>query len=266
MADEDGWLAEFVTDCLSRIDGVVAKQWQGAANMVFATEAGRVWRFPLRPADADRIVEIADRHRVAHQLGLAAPRVIDVTDGPVGVAHLVLEALPGTPLLQAVASDHPTSPAVHTALSLLRSTRAWPFAQVNWPDLWADLVTRAEANRGRLPDAQAHLTAARKAADTAVAAPLGILHGDLGSDNLLIDDAGRLAGLLDWDGAVVGDPAMDTAAVLYSLPTAESEQLRVDHEWINADLARAEAYLATWELQDLLGRLPARQATPRGRN
>ncbi len=83
----------------------------------------------------------------------------------------------------------------------------------------------------------------------------GILHGDLGSDNLLIDDSGGFVGLLDWDGAVIGDPALDTVAVLHSLPAAESGRLRAEHEWIAADVARAEVYLATWELQDLLGRL-----------
>lgn len=253
--EQDDGILTFIDSCRTHIEGRVTEQWQGAANMVFATDLGVVWRFPLRPLDAERLDTIADRHRVAHTKGLGAPRVVSVAGGPVGVAHLVLERLAGTPLLTAVARNQPTEPAVACALSRLRSTRAWPFEQISWPTLWADLVTRADANRSHLPDAERHIAAANVAATTAAEAPLGILHGDLGSDNLLIDDSGGFVGLLDWDGAVIGDPALDTVAVLHSLPAAESGRLRAEHEWIAADVARAEVYLATWELQDLLGRL-----------
>ncbi len=40
-------------------------------------------------------------------------------------------------------------------------------------------------------------------------------HGDPWYGNLLVDDSGRLAGVLDWEGIEVGDPAWDLAAQMY---------------------------------------------------
>lgn len=39
-----------------------------------------------------------------------------------------------------------------------------------------------------------------------------LMHGDAGPANLLVDDAGQLAGLLDWEDAMVGDPIFELAS------------------------------------------------------
>ena len=46
--------------------------------------------------------------------------------------------------------------------------------------------------------------------DSGYAGPLRVVHGDFRADNLLVDPAsGRLAGVIDWGNAAVGDPALD---------------------------------------------------------
>ena len=40
-------------------------------------------------------------------------------------------------------------------------------------------------------------------------------HGDPWFGNLLVDESGRLAGVLDWEGLEIGDPAADLAAQVY---------------------------------------------------
>ena len=40
-----------------------------------------------------------------------------------------------------------------------------------------------------------------------------LVHGDLGPEHLLVDDSGHLAGIIDWEDASVGDPAIDFAGL-----------------------------------------------------
>lgn len=47
------------------------------------------------------------------------------------------------------------------------------------------------------------------------AQPLCVLHGDFRADNIIVDPAsGRLAGVIDWGNASIGDPAMDFATLV----------------------------------------------------
>ena len=60
------------------------------------------------------------------------------------------------------------------------------------------------------------LPAVRRLADHAVdltgeTAPVTFTHGDLIPGNILVDDEGRLAAIIDWGGAGFGDPAQDLA-------------------------------------------------------
>ena len=43
--------------------------------------------------------------------------------------------------------------------------------------------------------------------------PPRLVHGDLGGGNVHFDEHGRLAGVLDWDMAILADPAIDAALV-----------------------------------------------------
>jgi aminoglycoside phosphotransferase (APT) family kinase protein len=44
-------------------------------------------------------------------------------------------------------------------------------------------------------------------------APRALLHGDLRGDHLLLEDGGRLRGVIDFADALIGDPAFDFAAL-----------------------------------------------------
>jgi hygromycin-B 4-O-kinase len=76
----------------------------------------------------------------------------------------------------------------------------------------------ADAWLGRLPAADAAATA-RALAEIerlAPAAPVlrGLVHGDLGGANLIVDGAG-VTGVIDWDRALAGDPAYDEANLFF---------------------------------------------------
>ena len=47
-----------------------------------------------------------------------------------------------------------------------------------------------------------------------------LIHADLHVEQLLLDDEGRLTGIIDWGDAHLGDPALDVAGVLALLPPA----------------------------------------------
>ena len=53
------------------------------------------------------------------------------------------------------------------------------------------------------------------------------VHGDLYSRHLLVDDAGRPCGVIDWGDCHVGDPAVDLMADAPS--TVDAKQLRELH-------------------------------------
>jgi aminoglycoside phosphotransferase (APT) family kinase protein len=42
----------------------------------------------------------------------------------------------------------------------------------------------------------------------------GVVHGDYRLDNLLVDDAGRVSAVLDWEMATLGDPLTDVALLI----------------------------------------------------
>jgi aminoglycoside phosphotransferase (APT) family kinase protein len=52
---------------------------------------------------------------------------------------------------------------------------------------------------------------ARLAADVPPESAMGIVHGDYRLDNVLIDDHDRLAAVIDWEMATLGDPLTDLA-------------------------------------------------------
>lgn len=64
--------------------------------------------------------------------------------------------------------------------------------------------------------------------------PRGLVHGDLGGANLIVDGA-QVTGVIDWDRALIGDPAYDAANLLF---------------WNEARLAPVRAALAKRQASD----------------
>ena len=70
-----------------------------------------------------------------------------------------------------------------------------------------------EASRSRdLPAADALHDAL--AADVPVPSPTGIVHGDFRLDNVLVDRDDRIAAVIDWEMATLGDPLTDLALMV----------------------------------------------------
>lgn len=233
----------------------------GAQNVVLISD-DVVLRFPILRRDADRISELALRHRRAAELGLRAPEVLDHADGPPGRAHLVMRRFDGLPLTAAVTrlDSRKRRRALGDVIDLLEALRrveaqSWPFGGQDWVSLWAGLPERLDRLAHGLPRARLRdwYSVAYQAADVAASAPLGLMHGDLQDPNVRIGGNGRLVAVLDWDSALIGDPALDTAAVLHSVgPHAPA--LVASFPWLAEDMRRFEIYRTTWELQHALWR------------
>ncbi|MBN6057130.1 phosphotransferase, partial [Nonomuraea sp. RK-328] len=87
-----------------------------------------------------------------------------------------------------------------------------------------------------------------RALRTAESAPTGFVHGDLGGANVLVarDPEAAVAGVLDWEAAGPGDPAVDLAALSVSVGPGTRERPAA----FPGLAARADAYAATFALQE----------------
>jgi aminoglycoside 2''-phosphotransferase len=52
-----------------------------------------------------------------------------------------------------------------------------------------------------------------------------LIHRDLGIEHVLLEPGGRLAGVIDWGDAAIGDPAIDFAGLLGGLGEAFARQV-----------------------------------------
>jgi aminoglycoside phosphotransferase (APT) family kinase protein len=103
-----------------------------------------------------------------------------------------------------------------TALESVETTGGPPAGQRGQSQLRVDRVTQA-AIRGLGTDGKRAMNVWRSALDAQPwPGPPVWVHGDLLPGNVLVHD-GRLAGIVDWSGAGVGDPACD-GMLAWSLP------------------------------------------------
>jgi len=77
-------------------------------------------------------------------------------------------------------------------------------------------------------------------------APHGLVHGDFGSNNVLVAD-GRISAVLDWSEAMTGDPAYDLANLFFWRPwldcmEAQCSYIEVNEPYRSADAARLLRY------------------------
>ncbi|MFI6641295.1 phosphotransferase family protein [Streptomyces sp. NPDC050504] len=202
--------------------------------------AESVVRFARHAAAADRLPACAARLRAVAALGLGVrtPEVLAE-----GAGHLLLSRVPGSPLAPEELRDPAAEEAVAEQYAALfaelrgaadgpvpadaagRADAADPRGAVVAGlepaprDGWRDF---AAGVRGELYALMSH--AGRERAERELAALDGlpyrasaVVHGDLGGENVLWarqeGGAPRLVGVVDWDGAALGDQAEDLAAV-----------------------------------------------------
>ncbi|NUW31450.1 aminoglycoside phosphotransferase family protein [Nonomuraea sp. SMC257] len=234
-----------------------------SADVVLDDAAGLAWRFPRRPAGRAgltslvSLASLADRMRLVRAHGIPAPEVVEVRED-----CLVMRLVDGEPL----APGREPDPAALTGLLERLSSvplSSVPLASVPLASVppagsgrreeWRELVD--DVRRLVVPllapeQARRALADATRALRTAGSAPTGFVHGDLGGANILVAGpagAARVAGVLDWEAAGPGDPAVDLAALSVSVGPATRERLAAAFPGL---AARADAYAATFALQE----------------
>jgi aminoglycoside phosphotransferase (APT) family kinase protein len=77
------------------------------------------------------------------------------------------------------------------------------------------------AAAGAFTDGDVFIAAMERIAPNDAPRPAVVVHGDLYPRHLLVDDAGALAGVIDWGDIHQGDPALDLAAAKLVLPPTD---------------------------------------------
>ena len=256
-------LADFARLLATRPDALTLRRGQ-TADVVLDRRRQLVWRFP-RSADSCRhLPEHCATLAAVRNAGLPAPEVVsaEFSGGP-GTAHVCMRMLVGIALGDAAKLLSSTS-ALRLAAELVSLlNRLWaaipegfPTPKRAWHRQWLDLEERVResllpllSERGA---AQA-LHDLQNASTTAATSPTAFTHGDLGGENLLVQpEDGQLMGVLDWDTAGVGDPALDLAALRASLPRGVWTLVVDRLDASESVLCRADAYSATFGLQEAL--------------
>jgi aminoglycoside phosphotransferase len=167
----------------------------------------------VRPGAAQALV---DRHGHLRSAGLPVPEVIDAD---LATGLVLLAELPGPTLRERLKADLPGWPGHEVLLELTERMRLIP-------------ASGLPAVAGRVRDGMGHArmleTVVPEAAEqlqalveifagslTAVDGRSGqVIHGDLHEGQLMVDDGGRIVGLLDIDEMGSGDPFDDLATLV----------------------------------------------------
>ena len=106
----------------------------------------------------------------------------------------------------------------------------------------ADIGARTQAMidgvLARVPENSSQVAAAKRS----------LVHGDLYARHLLIDDADRLCGVIDWGDVSQGDPAIDLAIAWLWLPPSSHAAFRSAYGEIDAATWARAAWRAAWDV------------------
>lgn len=215
--------------------------WGAAAFRVPAEDGDWVLRLP-RPRSTWAMPDLEREVRLlpliaARPFDVAVPRdarlLLDKDGTPIGALHRLVA---GTPLAEARAPRGSARAALCEAigrfLSVLHATPVREAKQhgARAVDLWTHnyLPMITQALEVLPPASRAWLQ--RQVADfeargASRAAPRVLIHADVSGDHLLIDEAGRLCGVIDFADALMADPALDFAGVLNHLGWRDLERV-----------------------------------------
>jgi aminoglycoside phosphotransferase (APT) family kinase protein len=166
-------------------------------------------------------LEIRVLRALKRRVGIAVPDY-DIAD-PNGhfASYLLIAGVPLTPTRFSALSADKARVAIADAVGLLRTLHALDPRAVEpagvWPRIWsagqfADRLrdTRLPALASRAPELLPSIEAFLRRYRTDRAPRDVVLHGDLVSDHLLVDEStGRLTGIIDFGDVALGDPAHD---------------------------------------------------------
>jgi aminoglycoside phosphotransferase (APT) family kinase protein len=168
-----------------------------------------VFRFPRRPQITEVLrMEIALLPSLADSLPVAIPRFDHISTEPLFVGYRVIR---GTPLVDE------DGQGVRAFLDALHSfdASASPLERPDWIASYRAQCDEFERLVVPLLDIDERAAASRLfgEVETLVGFEPALLHADLLPEHLLVHD-GRLAGVIDWGDARIGDPALDYAWLL----------------------------------------------------
>ncbi|AYG05241.1 aminoglycoside phosphotransferase family protein [Gryllotalpicola protaetiae] len=231
-------------DDVRRLIGTQFPQWAhervrrvpsyGTTNAMFRLGADKVVRLPFIPGDGVGVpVETAILERVSGQLPVAIPAVLanGRADECYPYTWSVLGWVEGEmPVPEALVD---ATGLVDDLVAVLARLRELPTEGVRLAQRSGPLAPLAEPVREAMRelDGEFDTDALRRLWDDALAAPEWAaepvwLHADLLPSNLLVDEHGRLAGVLDWAAAGIGDPSCELLAAWNVFPSGAREVFR----------------------------------------
>jgi len=206
----------------------------GTTNAMFKLGADKVVRLPFIPGDGVGVpVESAILERVRGQLPVPVPEVLATgrADEAYPYNWSVLVWVEGAmPVPEALVD---TAGLVDELIGFLARLRELPTIGVRRAQRGGTLAPLAEPVHETMSELEGEFDtdALHALWDDALAAPPWQgdpvwLHADLLPSNLLVDARGRLAGVLDWAAAGVGDPSCELLAAWNVFPADGRELFR----------------------------------------
>jgi aminoglycoside phosphotransferase (APT) family kinase protein len=198
-----------ITDALGRDPKTIVEIDVGYDYEVAIVDDDFVFRFPRRPGVEEALaLELSLLPALAAVLPVEVPSFEYVSRDPFFVGY---PRIRGEPLVNEDADG---------VLAFLESLHAFdasglPVDAPDWIQAFRDQCSEFERLVFPLLDRD-HRKRARRLfgeAETLRGFEQSLLHGDLGPEHLLVHD-GRLAGVIDWGDARIGDPALDYAWLL----------------------------------------------------
>ena len=241
--------------------GVVEKLGEGMDCSAWLIDGRSVFRFPKRETGAECLQnEIRVLPHIAPRLPVpvSAPRWIGVPTSEYAWPFAGYELIAGRAVCDACIPDSAASKFARSLAGFLRALHSisveeahefeapidkWQRLDVAYRcDFARERLKHAET-RGLIPNAsawQSQLEAIEAASP--VAELQALVHGDLYSKHVLIDDDFQLTGMIDWGDVHIGHPAVDLAAFWNTVPAAGRNAFLEEYGPIDE---------ATWQLAQL---------------
>jgi len=274
LGDREQAVAAFVASELGCEATRVVRVDAFATNTVYEVSAdGR--RFVVKASlRHDAVRAEAWTYAQRSDAGCAAPAILGLgrLDTDDRMSAFIMSRVVGEPIV----AGHPAFPEVGAGLRRLHDMRLPGFgwlAEASWDERsdfalmhssWLDFLqgivgdTRRLADRSVVaPPVAEAAAAALDAHAAALAAVAGgsLCHGDLKAAHILVE-ADRLAGVIDWGDAVVGDPLWDIARFAHRADAGAVALLLAGYDperaLVDALAWRVPLYGALWRLVDAL--------------
>lgn len=224
----------------SRSNARLVSFGSGWEHQVWAVDDDLVLRVNPAPDEAVRTRAVQRDLRLLDLVGdhLTVP-VGEVIAAEPTLGAMLIRRVAGCPVADGGRPGPGFAADLALLLTELRTVPTVPATQVagvppsSPQDWWEDVLAHYERAADQFESAD------RRAVESWLAGPVPdetephvLCHNDLGDEHLVVDADGRLAGVIDWTDAVVGDPARDLALIQFDL---------------GLDLARDVVTAAGWE-------------------